>query len=183
MITRDQLIEVGHFNKAHGVGGEVNATMLIDTSLVPILSCLVCDMDGIYVPFFVGACRPKGVAAVLLTIDGMKSDDEVAKLVGKDIFALKRDYDELAQEVDEDSDELPLDYFIGFTLTDNGIPVGQIVDIDDATDNVLFVVETHDGPTVTVPAVDDLIVAMQLDERIIDMDLPDGLLTINNREL
>ena len=60
MITRDQLIEIGHFNKAHGVNGEVNASLLIDVEHLPGLSCLICDMDGIYVPFFVEAIRPKG---------------------------------------------------------------------------------------------------------------------------
>ena len=182
MITRDQLIEVGHFNKAHGVNGEVNAAMLIDTELMPRLSCLVCDMDGIYVPFFVTNIRPKGATTLLLTIDGFSSDQEVAALVGKEIYALKRDYDVLAQavEADDEDEELPLDYFIGFTMTDRGTSVGEIVDVDDSTDNVLFVVRGDNDMTVTIPAVDDLIASMDLEAKIIDMDLPDGLLTINN---
>ena len=179
MITRDQLIEVGHFNKAHGVNGEANAAMLIDTELMPRLSCLVCDMDGIYVPFFVTSIRPKGATTLLLTIDGFSSDQEVVALVGKEIYALKRDYDVLAQAADAD-EELPLDYFIGFTLTDRGTSVGEIVDVDDSTDNVLFVVRGNDDMTVTIPAVDDLIASMDLEAKVIDMDLPDGLLTINN---
>lgn len=181
MITRDQLIEVGHFNKAHGVNGEINAAMLIDVDLMPRLSCLVCDIDGIFVPFFVEAMRPKGPNTLLLTIDGFASQQEVATLVGKDIFALKSDYDELAQTSgDDDDDELPLDYFIGFAMTDRGSRVGEIVEIDEATDNVLFVVRRDDGAMVTVPAVDDLIDSMDLEEHIIDMNLPEGLLTINN---
>ena len=182
MITRDQLIEVGHFNKAHGVNGEINAAMLIDVDLVPQLSCLVCDMDGIFVPFFVEGFRHKGVASLLLSIDGFNSERDVAALVGKDIFALKRDYDELVQDNAGDDgycDELPLDYFIGFTMTDHDLRVGEIVDVDDATDNVLFVVRGDDGSTLTVPAVDDLIASVDLESQVIDMDLPEGLLTIN----
>lgn len=180
MITRDQLIEIGHFNKPHGVNGEVNATLLIDVELLQGISCLVCDMDGIFVPFFVEAMRPKGAAAVLLTIDGFSTEQEVSALVGKDIYALKRDYDALAQQVDEDDDQLPLDYFIGFSLTDNDQPVGEIVDVDDATENVLFIVHRNDGTQASVPAVDDLITSMDLEARVIDMDLPEGLLTVNN---
>ena len=182
MITRDQLIEVGHFNKAHGVNGEVNASLLIDIDLIAKLSCVVCDMDGIYVPFFIEASRPKGATTMLLTLDGMNSEQDVSALVGKDIFALKTDYDKLAdeQEADVDADELPLDYFIGFAMTDHGEPVGEIADIDDSTDNVLFVVTRSDGSTVTVPAVDDLIASMDLEHHTIDMELPDGLLTINH---
>ena len=181
MITRDQLIEIGHFNKAHGVNGEVNASLVIDADLVSQLSCLVCDMDGIFVPFFVESYRPKGATTVLLTIDGFDNEQEVTALVGKDFFALKRDYDEMAQAmVDDDDDELPLDYFIGFSMTDCGVRVGEIVDIDDATDNVLFIVRREDDTMVSVPAVDDLIDSMDMDNRVIDMNLPEGLLTINN---
>ena len=179
MITRDQLIEIGHFNKAHGVNGEVNASLLIDVDHLPSLSCLVCDMDGIYVPFFVEAMRPKGATTVLLTIDGFTSEQEVAALVGKDIFALKSDYDELANQVDEDDDELPLDYFIGFRLTDNDTPVGEIVDVDESTENALFIVRRDDATQVAIPAVDDLIVSMDMEQRVLDMDLPEGLLSIN----
>lgn len=180
MITRDQLIEIGHFNKAHGIDGEINASWLIDTDLVSELSCLVCEMDGIFVPFFVESCRPKGMTTLLLTIDGFDDEQQVSALVGKDIFALKTDYDELAHnQVDDDDDELPLDYFIGFTLTDRGERVGEIVDIDDATDNVLFMVRRDDDTVVSIPAVDDLIDSMDMDNRLIDMNLPEGLLSIN----
>jgi 16S rRNA processing protein RimM len=179
MITRDQLIEIGHFNKAHGVNGEVNASLLIDVEHLPGLSCLVCDMDGIYVPFFVEAIRPKGATSVLLTIDGFTNEQEVATLVGKDIFALKRDYDCLVQRVEEDDDELPLDYFIGFHLTDNDILIGEIIDVDESTENALFIVRRDDNTEVSIPAVDDLITSMDMEQRVIDMDLPEGLLTIN----
>lgn len=180
MITRDQLIEIGHFNKAHGVNGEVNASLMIETEHLAQLSCLVCNMDGIFVPFFVDAMRPKGPMTVLLTIDGFASEQEVATLVGRDIFALKRDYDSLAQQVNEDDEELPLDYFIGFSLTDNDMPVGEIADVDETTENALFIVSRGDGTQVAIPAVDDLITSMDMEERVIDMNLPEGLLTVNS---
>ena len=80
MITRAQLLEIGHFNKAHGVNGEVNASLQIEVEHLPSLSCLVCDMDGIYVPFFVEAMRPKGATTVLLTIDGFTSEQELYRI-------------------------------------------------------------------------------------------------------
>ena len=59
MITREELIAIGHYNKTHGVAGEISATIDVDMSLLESLSCLVSDLDGIFVPFFVNACRPK----------------------------------------------------------------------------------------------------------------------------
>ena len=92
MITREELIAIGHYNKPHGVVGEISATVDVDVDVLRALSCLVSDIDGIYVPFFVNGLRPKTADTVLLTIDGITSEQEAARLVNHDIFALKRDY-------------------------------------------------------------------------------------------
>lgn len=59
MITADQLIEIGRYNKAHGINGEISATFDCDTMAVGELSALVSPMDGIFVPFFVNGIRPE----------------------------------------------------------------------------------------------------------------------------
>ena len=72
MILRDELIAIGRYNKPHGVAGEISATIDVDIDTLKELSCLVSDIDGIFVPFFVNSCRPKSQETVLLTIDGMR---------------------------------------------------------------------------------------------------------------
>lgn len=178
MITRDELISIGHYNKPHGVAGEISASVDVDIDLLQGLSCLVSDMDGIYVPFFVNSCRPKSVETVLLNIDGVNNEVEASKLVNHEIYALKRDYDE--EWDDADADAYPLDYFIGFTLQDSdGNRLGEITDVDEQTENALFIVE-HGGESIMVPANDDLIVEFDVDNRLMVMELPQGLLDLND---
>ena len=69
MITADQLIEIGRYNKAHGINGEISATFDCDTMAVGELSALVSPMDGIFVPFFVNGIRPKNNDTLLLPGD------------------------------------------------------------------------------------------------------------------
>ena len=114
MITREELIGIGVYNKPHGIAGEISATVDVDVDVLSGFSCLVSEIDGIYVPFFVNACRPKSHETVLLTIDGISNEQEATKLVNHEIYALKRDYDMLDDETDADA--LPLDYFIGFVI-------------------------------------------------------------------
>ena len=92
MITREELIAIGHYNKPHGVAGELSATVDVEIDVLGALSCLVSEMDGIYVPFFVNSLRPKTSETVLLTIDGIDSEQEAARLVNHDIYALKREF-------------------------------------------------------------------------------------------
>lgn len=177
MITRDELIAIGHYNKPHGVSGEISATIDVDVDVLQGLSCLVSDIDGIFVPFFVNACRPKTSETVLLTIDGIGNEQEAARLVNRDIFALKRDY--RTESENEEADGYPLDFFIGFELRDSdNTVVGEIIDVDEQTENAVFIV-SRDGGEVMVPANDDLIVEFDLDNKLMVMDLPQGLLDLN----
>ena len=175
MITRDELIAIGHYNKPHGVAGEVSATVDVELEVLKGLSCLVSDIDGIFVPFFVNAIRPKSADTVLLTIDGIMNEKEAARLVNRDIYALKRDY----RQESIDADGYPLDFFIGFELRDSdGSRVGEITDVDEQTENAIFVVD-RDGSDIMVPATDDLIVEFDVDNKLMVMDLPEGLLDLN----
>ena len=177
MITREELIAIGHYNKPHGVAGELSATVDVEIDVLGALSCLVSEMDGIYVPFFVNSLRPKTSETVLLTIDGINSEQEAARLVNRDIYALKREF---RQESDDaDADGYPLDYFIGFELQDSdGTRVGEIVQVDEQTENAIFIVDDGEGELL-LPASDDLIVEFDLDKKVMVMDLPQGILDLN----
>ena len=177
MITREELIAIGHYNKPHGVAGELSATVDVEIDVLGALSCLVSEMDGIYVPFFVNSLRPKTSETVLLTIDGINSEQEAARLVNRDIYALKREF---RQESDDaDADGYPLDYFIGFELQDSdGTRVGEIVQVDEQTENAIFIVDDGEGELL-LPASDNLIVEFDLDKKVMVMDLPEGILDLN----
>jgi 16S rRNA processing protein RimM len=178
MITREELIAIGHYNKPHGVVGEISATIDVDFDVLQSLTCLVSDIDGIYVPFFIDACRPKTAETVLLTIDGITSEQMAARLVNHDIYALKRDFSQASEEADADG--YPLDYFIGYELRDSdGAVVGEITDVDEQTENAIFIIN-RDGAELMVPASDDLIVEFDIDKQIMVMNLPEGLLDLND---
>ena len=177
MITRDELIAIGHYNKPHGVAGEISATIDVDVDLLRGLSCLVSEVDGIFVPFFVNACRPKSSETVLLTIDGINNEMDATLLVNADIYALKREYNE--RSIEEDADGYPLDYFIGFELNDvQGNRIGEIIAVDEQTENAIFIVNRGEEECM-VPAADELIVEFDLDDKTMVMDLPQGLLELN----
>lgn len=188
MIQRQQLIAVGHFNKPHGVTGELSATLDVQLSTLAELRCVVVDIEGIYVPFFITQSRPKSASTALITLEGVDNETEAGLLVYKTIFALKGDYGKLMSKVsapseanpDDEDDQLPVDYFIGFDVVDDadGSTIGTIEDIDDTTENVLFIVSRDNSGTVRIPAVDDLIASIDLEDKTINMNIPDGLLSL-----
>ncbi len=169
MITAEQLTEIGRYNKTHGVNGEISATFDCDPLLVGELSTLISPMDGIFVPFFAESVRIKNSDTLLLTIDGIASEELAKKLVNAKIYALMEEMPE--------QDEVYCDYFVGFTIVTDGKEIGRITDVDDSTENALFVVESQ-GKTFYVPISEDFIVDIDEAEKTIEMELPEGLLDL-----
>ena len=59
MIERDELIKIGRFNKPHGVKGELSFTFTDDVFDRTDCPYIVCEIDGIFVPFFIEEYRFK----------------------------------------------------------------------------------------------------------------------------
>ena len=60
--------------------------------------------------------------------------------------------------------------------------VGEVVAVDESTMNVLFEVETPSGSIVLVPANEDIVKEVNQKERLIKVDLPEGLVDLNDNE-
>lgn len=174
MIERSQIFPIGSVTKTHGIHGEIAMTLDQDVDLAE-LRCIVFDMDGIYVPFFVSAVRTRGASAVLVTLDGITDEVQAAEFTGKQLFALKEDVDIDDNEIDPDN--IYLEDLIGFKLIDtDGTEVGIISGYDDSTENTLFTVANTDGDDILIPAVDDLITDIDIEAKILTMNLPSGLI-------
>ena len=173
MITSDEIIAIGKFNKPHGINGEISATINAPLAVLDNCSCIVSDIDGIFVPFFIKDYRSKSQETVLITIDDINNEQEAAMLVNKEIYVKRSEYGKLL----EDEEEVPIDFFIGFNAVVNGLK-GTIVDIDDSTANVLFVIETTSGKSILIPAVEDFITDFDSKNRIIKLEVPNDLLDL-----
>ena len=172
MITQDEIIEIGNYNKPHGINGEISATFFCAPEDVTGFSCLISNIDGIYVPFFIEGSRIRNAQTLLLKIEGIKNEDEAKILSNHEIYILKKEY------VAGDNDEISADYFIGFTITDkNSGNIGIIDDIDDSTENVLFIVRNQERE-ILIPIADDYIYDIDYDGKIINMNLPKGMIEL-----
>lgn len=175
MIHREELVMIGRYNKPHGVKGELSATFECAPDDAMRLSCLVSEIDGIFVPFFVEQSRGKTGSTALLVIDGLTSESEASLLTNRRIYALRSEWNAVVGESDDD---LPASNLIGFDVTVNGRK-GTLTDINDATANVLLIVELDDGKEIMVPAVDEMIDDIDTPARHITLNVPPELFELN----
>lgn len=171
MIRREELIKIGQFNKPHGVRGELSFTFTDDVFDRGESPYIVCCIDNIFVPFFIEEYRFKTGTTALIKLVDVESDEAARDFTNLEVFYPKTYY------VENDEEATPDDYFIGFTINDitHGV-LGEVTAIDDSTINVLFVVTTPDNRELLIPVQEAFVRAIDEEERIIHMDLPDGLL-------
>ena len=169
MLKKEDFVYFGKFLKPHGTKGEIG--LQGDTfALGDRCDFVACDIDGILVPFFFESVRPKNGDTLIAKMERMETADEVRYLTNRDAF--------IPRKWVEESDEVSLGYFIGFTAEDRSAGhIGEIVDIDDSTINTLFVVENN-GEEFLIPAQEELIADIDHDRQTIVFDLPKGLVSL-----
>lgn len=174
MIRPEEVYKIGKIGKPHGVKGEVsfmfsdNVFDRVDTDY------LVLMIDGILVPFFFEEYRFKSGETALVKFCDIDDKEAAQELTGCEVFFPKK-------LSDRNEDELSWDELKGFSIIDennNGMIIGEIAYVDDATDNVLFGVKMSDGSEVLVPAAGELIAGVDAVRREIRMKLPEGLLNM-----
>ena len=77
----------------------------------------------------------------------------------------------------EEQDEITSwNFFVGFKVHDvHHGDLGEVVDVDDATMNVLFVIE-KEGEELLLPAHEEFILDIDKVQKVLTVDIPEGLL-------
>lgn len=173
MIEKKDIVSVGRIGRTHGLDGELQCSVTSDfTDLFDNEATepeyVVLEMDEIPVPFFLEEYRFRSDESVLLTLEGMDSEEKARRLVGKTIYLLRSTLPERS------ADELTLEDLVGYRVVDvtTGQDLGEIEDIDDSTMNVLFCLEND----VLLPAADELLEEIDTEKRIVRMRVPEGII-------
>lgn len=174
MIERDQLVKIGKFNKAHGIKGEISFTFTDDSFESADNPFLICDIDGLFVPFKLEEYRFTSDTTALVKLKNINSDKNVQALVNKEVYFPKKDI--MPQEAS--GNNYTWDYFLGYTLIDRTAgEIGRVSAVDDSTINTLFIVE-KEGGELMIPANEKIIEHIDEEHKKILIELPEGLLEI-----
>jgi len=171
MIIKEQCVCVGFISKPHGVKGEVSV-MLNDGFYSEGIQAnfLLLDIDNGLVPFAVESLRIKSNKSFLVQFEDVNSEEDARKLTGIEVYqeALNVKEDEGAQ----------MGALIGYEVVDQKAGnIGVITNVNEISNNPLFEIDC-DGTEVLIPIHPDLILGIDSEERIVDVNLPEGLLDV-----
>jgi len=175
MINRDELVPAGHFRKPHGTKGEIAISLtavIAGTTRNPLTDLfLICEIDGIFVPFRIENYRSITDSSAYIRLKNINSEEKARELAHKEVFLHKNHF---KGEIKNES-LLTWEYFIGFTLIDEQLgTIGTIIDVDTTTINTLFVVEKG-NEEILIPAAEEFIIQVNENQKELIAALPEGL--------
>ena len=154
------MLQIAKILKSNGTdGGLLIGVRDIEIAGIDLQEPVFIEFDGLPVPFFIRDIREKGSSKAVIHLNDVEDLRDAEELVGRAVFV------EGEWEEEEEMD------FTGWTLLKRGERVGVVTGMEPIPGNLcLYVGES------LVPLHPDLILSADPDRRILDLDLPDGLL-------
>jgi 16S rRNA processing protein RimM len=175
-MAENPYVLIGHTRKAHGITGELKLH-IEERYLEDFLKNerVFLDIKGTKIPYFVANVRGKG--EMILQLEDVSDRDAAAMLQGREVFLREKDLLlEEERELEYEEDVLEYAHVTGFLLVDKTLgEIGLIDEVLEMPQQEMAFLKYHKRE-VLVPLNEHLIVEIDLKNKKVMMDLPEGLL-------
>ncbi len=163
------MLRVAQVLKSNGTDGELLLSFFdVAPEDMDLQEPVFIAFDGLPVPFYFESFTPKGTNRALVRLTGVRSLKDADELAGQAVYA---DYFE--EEAEED--------LVGWKVCNaDGQAVGTVVEYEDIPGNPCLWVESPDGEQVLIPFHENLIVSIDQKTGTLTLNIPDGILNLNN---
>ena len=154
------MLQIAKILKSHGTdGGLLLGVRDIEVEQIDLQEPVFIEFDGLPVPFFIQDIQQRGTSKAVVHLNDITTLADAEEVVGRAVYI------EGEWEEEDETD------FTGWTLLNRGERVGTVTGMEPIPGNLcLYVGET------LVPLHEDLILSVDPAAKILDLDLPDGLL-------
>ena len=165
-------VKIGTVVSKHGYKGDIKISVSsnnLDT--FPDLKYLFIDLYGCFIPFKIDNVRSFSKNVLIVKLKEIRSEDEVNEVIHKNIYV-----DSAEMESNIDSGFFYND-LINFEVITDSKKIGRIENINSKLPQPVFEI-IYDSRKVLIPIHEDLIKKIDKKNRIIYLDIPNGLLEI-----
>lgn len=160
------LLQIAKVLKSNGTdGGLLVGFRDIDPNEISLGEPVFIYFDGLPVPFFISDLTQRGNSRAIIHLNDVHTLEDAEELVGASVWA---------ECEEEEAEEDGLGDLTGWTL----VGAGRITGLIDIPANPCLEVETKNGTSVLVPFHEDLILSVDPDRRELEMEIPEGLLSL-----
>lgn len=163
---------IGYISKTRGLKGELQLFFEFEDYKELELDVIFLEIDKRLVPFFIHSYKVQTNKTAFLFLEDVDHIDKAQPLVRKNVYLPN---DKMPVRA---SDDFRITDLKGFTAHDvNYGELGEITEIHEYPQQHVAVVP-YRGNEVMFPLNEDLIVAIDRDTKVIEVELPEGLLDV-----
>lgn len=166
------MIRIGKIAATHGLQGDVVFTHILNKKgWLKKNDALFLELNKeSFIPFFVTGIKADREGECVIKLEDIETIETAKKLIGKNVYAENI----LLEKQDIDSPLL----WIGFTIIDKQKgEVGTITDVMQTAHQWLASVSYHERE-ILIPLIQPMIIDLNVRNKYIRMDLPEGLLEV-----
>lgn len=164
----EEYTKIGFFNKPHALSGEIK--LVVDSGFESDLesaAVVFTEQDGQPFPYFVEHVNIGN--QIIVKLEDVDNPEDAKSLKGNPIY-LKSDL--VSQEEEEDWD------YLNFRVIDQTLgEVGVIKEIAEYPEQVMAIVQSEDKD-ILIPLVEAFIYSIDVERKIVNVVLPEGLLDL-----
>lgn len=166
-------ILLGRITKMSGYEGAVSIKLeKTFFENIPEMESVFLEIDGKLVPFFISESEYSGAGTIKLTFENFDSDEKVVEFINCRVFLTSG----IIME-DKQSDLINLTGYRVF-INDNEL-LGSVTEIISNPGQFLLNITSVNKKEILIPLHKDFIVNINNTEKIIVMDIPEGLIELN----
>ena len=172
-MNESEFYYLGKITRKFSFKGEL--ILFLDTdspSLYYDLNMAYLKINGSFIPYFISKISKYKNNSVRIRFEDVHNEDMASELINKQVFLPLKSLPKL------DGNKFYYHEIKGYKVFDKTLgKIGVIYDINDQTSQHLFVIK-KDNKEILIPLNDDFIIEVDRNNRIIKMNLPDGLIKL-----
>ncbi len=158
---------IGRLQKSHGVRGEITLRLMTDFP-ERIRRGKVIYVGTEFQPNKITGTRWKN-DLLLLKLEGFDNPESVRELVGKDVFSAVKDLPSLP------AGKYYHHQLIGMRVFEGDEDLGVLAAIMETGANDVYIIDQADGSELLIPAIPEVILKIDLEQKRMDVHLLEGL--------
>lgn len=167
-VSEPVFLLVGHLQRAHGIKGEIAMRILTDFP-ERLRRGKTVFLGEAHMPIKILQVRRKQ-DLMLILFEGYSVREQVAELTNLDVFASSKGLPTLAEG------EYYHHQLIGLEVYEGDELLGSIAEVLVTGANDVYVVTAENRKELLLPAIESVILAVDLDRKRMDVAIPDGLM-------
>lgn len=171
-MTIEESFYIGYVSKTRGLKGEVQLFFEFEDYEDLVLDVVFLEVNKKLVPYFVDFLKLHNNSTAYATFEDVDHIDKAQAIVRRKMY-LPND-----KMPERDPDDFRYTDLVGFTVIDEEHgELGTITDVQDMPQQFIATVDM-DGKELMFPLSEDLILDINIEEEIIEVDLPEGLVDL-----